>query len=74
MTQFVNQGLVDELSKSKIFPVEVVKDRKKLFSKKVESWQDAVKAIEKIFYLEWPPCSPQKPKFCYDSFCQPRAS
>ena len=27
MTQFVNQGLVDELSNSKIFPVEAVEDR-----------------------------------------------
>ena len=28
-TQFVNQGLVDELRNSKIFPMEAVEDRKK---------------------------------------------
>ena len=45
--------------------------KKKVFSKKVESWQEAVNAKRKKFYLEWPPCSPKKTKFCYDSVRQP---
>ena len=45
-----------------------------VFSKKVESWQEAVNAKRKKFYLERPPRSPQKTEFCYDSVRQPNAS
>ena len=52
--------LVDELSNSIIFPVEAIRD--KIFCLK-----------QNIFYLERPPRSPQKTKFCYDSVRQPGA-
>ena len=47
-TRFVNPGLVDKLSNGKMFPMEAVKDRKKVFRGKVRHQLGSKRVIEKI--------------------------
>ena len=59
-TQFVNQGLVNELYNSKFIPWRPLKKEKKVFNINIRSWQDAVNAIDQSLLSQTASTQPPK--------------